>query len=103
MRYIPAFSSYEALAARYMSRNLAYESDRLNGFSRILSEFPPLQGERYIWGLPESRFSSALIWKLEGQPRTGALHTRVSEDGTVLSVPLPSWSWVAWRVASRFG
>ncbi|KAI9859128.1 MAG: hypothetical protein M1813_007084 [Trichoglossum hirsutum] len=87
------------LAGQYLCRNLTHESDRLNAFTGILGAMSSSQGERYLWGLPESSFSGALFWDIPGQPRTIALHRRVSESGDIESIPIPSWSWLAWRSA----
>lgn len=104
----PVLSSsllYEDLAVRYMNRHLTRESDRLNAFTGILRVLSALTGERFVWGLPESRFCSALAWHIPNQPRTFATTTTAfkGEGGAAqdreISFPLPSWSWVAWRSA----
>jgi hypothetical protein len=95
--YYDYSSSYEELARKYMNRLLTFESDRINAFTGIIAGLSALNGERYIWGLPQATFGATLTWGLVGQPRTYATHTRVLEDGKVLSFPIPSWTWFAWK------
>ena len=87
---------------KYSGRLLTNEEDYLNAFSGILHNFEELYHENFIWGLPESLFSSALTWPCETSPpsarkkrRTG-LQSFIQVDGTSAKCPFPSWSWVGW-------
>ena len=93
---------YRILVEKYSGRNFAKEEDYLNAFSGILEKFRELYNEHFVWGLPESLFSSALTWPCETSPplarkkrRTGLQSFR-QVDGTSAKCPFPSWSWVGW-------
>ena len=90
-------SLYEDLVIRFMNRDLASESDRLNAFTGILKALSVLTGEQFVWGLPEGRFCYALTWVMPNQPRTCASQTFQSGQGRRTSFLLPSWSWIAWK------
>lgn len=93
---------YRILVEKYSGRHFKNEEDYLNGFAGILQNFKKLYNEDFVWGLPESLFSSALTWPCETSPpsarkkkRTG-LHSFKQLDGMAAKCHFPSWSWVGW-------
>ena len=92
---------YRILVEKYSARLFTNEEDYLSGFAGILQTFRELYNEKFVWGLPESLFSSALTWPSETSPPTGVtrrigLHSFKQADGTSVKCQLPSWSWVGW-------
>lgn len=94
------YSSYEYLVKTYMRRHLTYASDMLNGLEGMLSVLSSIAHDEFIWGLPESQFAWAMEWSMRGRTRNRAARPVKSENGPVLSIPFPSWSWTAWTCGS---
>ena len=93
--------SYRIFVEKYSARLFTNEEDYLNGFAGILHTFRELYNERFVWGLPESLFSSALTWpcetsSLSSVTRRIGLHSFKDADGTSVKCQFPSWSWVGW-------
>ena len=91
---------YRNSVENYTLRKLTYASDALNAFAGILRALQRSWVNEFFWALPVPYFSSALQWK------TGRVlditirecHVGFKDGRDVLhSVPIPSWSWVAWE------
>ena len=54
-----------------------------------------INNDLYHWSLSESRFDQALVWDF-GTERRKELCRVMSDDGLVLHIPFPSWSWLGW-------
>jgi len=76
---------YASLVHNYSLRNLTQQSDALNAFSGILNMLRPDLGESFVWGLPESNFDAALLWR------------RYHHDPECKREGFPSWSWAGWK------
>ena len=91
---------YRILVEKFSARVFMKEEDYLNGFTGILQTFRKLDNETFVWGLPESFFSSALTWPCETSPPSAkkrvGLHSFREVDGTTTRCRFPSWSWVGW-------
>ena len=85
------FSMYAVTVAEYTSRNLTFESDILNAFAGIGSQFTKKMGKPLLHGLPERYFSKALLWEQ-------AKDVQKRED----TLSIPTWSWAAWRGRSQY-
>ena len=95
---------YQMLVNTYMERQLSFKADILNAFSGICQAFTAIGNEAFHWGLPVSRFDTALCWWLRaGGQRNYALCDQVEGDSVTSSVPFPSWSWAAWHGSSARG
>ena len=93
--------SYRIFVEKYSARHFSNEEDYLNGFAGILQTFKELYNENFVWGLPESLFSSALTWPCENSPTSAikrriGLHSFQQADRTSVKCQFPSWSWVGW-------
>ena len=77
------FSSFTEIVQDYTYRNLGFASDILNAFIGILSALTLSRGTRFLFGLPEQNFDTALLW-------TSTSGLLVFEDHT----SFPSWSWL---------
>ncbi|KAF2828684.1 HET-domain-containing protein [Ophiobolus disseminans] len=53
---------YRNLVDRYSQRNLSYPGDYNDAFVAVLEMISDTTGERFLWGLPCSRFDLALSW-----------------------------------------
>ncbi len=88
------------LVENYSARLFRNEEDYLHGFTGILKIFRKLCNEPFVWGLPESLFSSALTRPCATSPssakRRVGLHSFHKVDGTTTTCRFPSWSWVGW-------
>lgn len=58
---------YSALLNSYLQRQLTFSKDILNAFSGICEAFSAISCETFFWGLPESSFSEAICWTLQGE------------------------------------
>ena len=93
---------YRIFVEKYSGRLFTKEEDYLSGFAGILQNFRELYNERFVWGLPESLFSSALTWPCETSPPSAkhkkriGLHSFKQADGISVKCQFPSWSWVGW-------
>jgi hypothetical protein len=90
------------------------ESDYVDILASILRCFAYTTGEVFHWGLPCSRFSSALTWKCSTLPpiklspegyampdsnpeqRRRALYPSRGTSGSMTHIGIPSWSWLGW-------
>ncbi|KAG0624160.1 hypothetical protein M758_3G228400 [Ceratodon purpureus] len=88
---------YRKLVEVYSVRKLTYEKDGLDAFAGILQHFEKQAGQNFLWALPASLLSTAIMWpcELSATRRLDSCTLR-SEDGTVTRCPFPSWSWVGW-------
>ena len=72
----------------YTSRFLSNEGDILAAFSGIGKEICARLGGEPIYGLPNTHFDLALLWKPDNAP------VRRLKDGRL---KFPSWSWCGWK------
>ena len=88
--------------------------DYVINLTSILRCFTYVTGEVFHWGLPCTRFSSALTWKCSTLPpikispegyampdpnpeqRRRALYPSRGTGGSVAHIGIPSWSWLGW-------
>jgi hypothetical protein len=76
------FEDYEALLNSYTTRELSFESDKLNAITGCLNFITEVKDVPFIYGLPTLDFHYALLWHGEyDRPREG----------------FPSWSWAGWH------
>ena len=80
----PAFTQYSTLMQGYAKRHLSHQSDALAAFTGVLGSLSTRLGDRFIWGLPESLFDAAMLWRS---------HNHFPDRRRP---EFPSWSWVAW-------
>lgn len=91
------FYLYYQLLGSYIHRRLTYQSDLINAFSGVCARLSTVQDDRFFWGLPESRFSRSLGWRLYGVHARNYARTQLAlPDGVMREVPFPSWNWAAW-------
>lgn len=88
------FREYIVLASAYSRRNFTFQEDVINGFTGIMttlcSYFP--EPQNFLVGLPVSYFDQAILWY-----PAGPLDRRTFATFASIKVPLPSWSWLAWK------
>lgn len=98
------FGLYQSLVNAYLERQLSFKADIINAFSGLCQAFTAIEDEKFHWGLPVSRFDTALCWWLRaGGQRNYAFCDQGHSDSTTSSVPFPSWSWAAWHGSSARG
>lgn len=94
-------TDYMEVIGGYTQRRLTVESDIVDAVTALLNAFTKgfkLPGKAFRFGMPLVDLERALLW----QPAANAPHSRrVPSDGT--RAPWPSWSWAAWRGATRYG
>jgi hypothetical protein len=97
--YFNFSSMYEYTVEAYTLRNLSNQNDGLNAVLGILQAFESRFDESFIWGLPLSNMSDALMWQASSTTKETirrAHHPIKVPDGSVVEAPFPSWSWVGW-------
>lgn len=81
------FGDYRAMLWTYSTRQLSYESDKINAISGCLNMLGQRKNVFFIWGLPSVDFHYALLWNgAYDRPRPG----------------FPSWSWAGWHARQNF-
>lgn len=97
------WSNFSALANRFSGLEFSFEGDVLDGFSGITSTLQDVSGERFIWGMPTSRMSLALLWEDSDSSFPDEVPIRRRMERTTLPVSslrkrlrIPSWSWQGW-------
>lgn len=100
-----ALTAYALHVESYTERNLSYQSDILNAFSAIISDFTSQYGFSFCWGLPTALFEFALCWTPPASFPSAESWTEALEDGQHLNFSgtfvnagirrkgFPSWSW----------
>ncbi|KAF2671595.1 HET-domain-containing protein [Microthyrium microscopicum] len=94
---------YSELLREYTRRALSDYSDSLNAFSGLTRALSLKYGDEFIWGLPRSHFAEALLWERYAVTQSNCSQTTVTPNGDICQLPLPSWSWAAWKSISDDG
>ncbi|KAH7146181.1 heterokaryon incompatibility protein-domain-containing protein [Dactylonectria macrodidyma] len=93
----PDFAALDRLLSEYNQRKLTYPEDALPGISGLLAILSRSFEGGFLFGLPETCFDSALMWRAglttEMTRRKDSGHTNL----LALSSRLPSWSWLSWE------
>ncbi|KAL2197642.1 heterokaryon incompatibility protein-domain-containing protein [Corynascus similis CBS 632.67] len=84
----PPWPRFRDLLVDYTRRSLSYNNDIFNACTGLYQHVygPTSQGNRLIFGLPESDFHDALRWE------SYRYTARAPEDDNVI---IPSWSWAS--------
>ena len=85
---------YLRTVEEYTPRMLSFDSDILAAFAGMIKVLSSMFRSRFLYGLPESLFDSALLWQ-----SAGPLVRRNTVPSTARSskVYFPSWSWAGWK------
>lgn len=81
------FSDYKAMLWIYSTRQLSYDSDKINAISGCLNMLGQRKGVQFVWGLPSVDFHYALLWNGAYDRPRGRF---------------PSWSWAGWHARQNF-
>lgn len=84
--YRDPYLEYIIHVEEYTSRLLNYESDRIPAFKGISNVLEERFQTELFWGLPESVFDLALLWR--------PMDMWENAQGRTLGVP--TWSWASW-------
>lgn len=88
---------YQVLVRQFGEREFSFEGDAHDAFAAILKAISRSTGERFLWGMPASRFELGLNWSArEGAERREVLST-LPMTSLNCRVPFPSWSWLGWK------
>jgi hypothetical protein len=90
------FEKYLQHVQEYSKRVLTYEEDVLNAFSAILEDYATRNNTGLCWGLPQDRFSLALMWVNNIESPNRVIPIRRRSQGPNHIHPFPSWSWAGW-------
>ncbi|KAH7011241.1 heterokaryon incompatibility protein-domain-containing protein [Ilyonectria destructans] len=93
----PDFNALSRLLSEYNHRQLTYPEDALPGISGLLALLSRSFEGGFLFGLPETCFDSALMWRTS---LTTEMTRREDSGRTNLldcASPLPSWSWISWE------
>ncbi|KAH8892717.1 HET-domain-containing protein [Thozetella sp. PMI_491] len=82
------FAEYTKVVEQYTTRQLTFNSDILFALEGLLNIFEQSFGSKHVFGLPETLFDTALLWR-----PTQRLKRRVCANGS----QFPSWSWAGWE------
>jgi hypothetical protein len=96
---------YENIAVAFSTRRLTYEADIGRAYLGTQTYLDKKWGgHRFSWGLPHGTFGPYLVWEWpfgsDRRLREGT-HAVRQLDGTIVKVPFPSWSWMAWTEISE--
>jgi hypothetical protein len=86
---------YWELVRDFTARDLTNQEDGMNAFMGIIRAFERNLNQSFFWAIPLSLMESALAWP-SNLDRRDAEHSQKSSDGSIISSPFPSWSWVGW-------
>jgi hypothetical protein len=87
---------YRNLVSLYSQRELSYPGDYNDAFAAVIEMMNDTTGEKFLWGLPCSRFNLALSWDtIYGVYRRHAL-SKLAMTSLNQQVKFPSWSWLGW-------
>lgn len=93
----PDFGNLSGLLSEYNYRQLTYPEDALPGISGLLALLSRSFEGGFLFGLPETCFDSALMWRTSSSVE----RTRREDSGRTnlfdCASPLPSWSWISWE------
>jgi hypothetical protein len=84
-RDLPPFARYASLLRGYANRDLSRSEDALTAFMGITETLRPDLGHIFIWGLPQSMFDAAFLWRT------------MNHFPQRRRAQFPSWSWTAWE------
>lgn len=93
----PDFYALNRLLSEYNDRKLTYPEDALPGISGLLALVSRSFEGGFLFGLPETCFDSALMWRTS---LITEMTRRVDSGRTHLlasACRLPSWSWISWE------
>jgi hypothetical protein len=92
----PPWELYRNLVSTYSQRDLSYPGDYSDAFTAVIQMMDDTKGERFLWGLPCSRFGLALSWDtIYGVHRRNTLST-LAITSLDRRIKFPSWSWLGW-------
>ncbi|KIL88272.1 hypothetical protein FAVG1_08351 [Fusarium avenaceum] len=96
---------YENIAVAFSTRRLTYEADIGRAYLGTQTYLDKKWGgHRFSWGLPHGTFGPFLVWEWpfgsDRRLREGT-HAVREHDGSIVKVPFPSWSWMAWTEISE--
>jgi hypothetical protein len=96
---------YESIAITFSTRSLTYEADIGRAYQATQNYLEKKwAGQKLSWGLPHGTFGPYLVWQRpfdsSRRLRKGT-HAVRQLDGTIVKVPFPSWSWMAWTESSE--
>ncbi|KAF4943085.1 hypothetical protein FSARC_15058, partial [Fusarium sarcochroum] len=96
---------YERIAVTFSTRSLTYEVDIGRAFQATQNYLgKKWPGFKLSWGLPHYTFGPSLMWEWpfhENRRLRKGTHTVRQHDGTIVKLPFPSWSWMAWTEGPR--
>jgi len=87
------YHDYIVHVEEYTSRQLSYESDMIPAFKGISNVLERRFQTEMLWGLAESVFDLALLWRPMSMRKTGL-------EGRTPGVP--TWSWASWPGHIRY-
>ncbi|KAG7424627.1 hypothetical protein Forpi1262_v013704 [Fusarium oxysporum f. sp. raphani] len=96
---------YQHIAVTFSTRRLTYEADigrAYLGTQNYLDK--KWGGHKFSWGLPHGAFGPFLMWEwsfASNRRLRKGTHPVRQLDGTIVKVPFPSWSWMAWTEGGR--
>ncbi|KAH8649815.1 heterokaryon incompatibility protein-domain-containing protein [Xylariales sp. PMI_506] len=85
---------FVAVLEKFLPRQLATDSDRLDALTGILRVFEHSWGQRFFWGMPRSLLEFSLAWTGGENLRRNTARQAIASGG--VSSPFPSWSWAGW-------
>ncbi|KAF8854543.1 HET-domain-containing protein, partial [Acephala macrosclerotiorum] len=94
---LPKFSFYMDMVERYSCRNMSNQGDALIALEGVLEVLRKTMQTHFIWGLPESLFDDALLWR-----QLGPHHRRDVISNGYHGRQFPTWSWVGWEDRSNY-
>ncbi|KAH8889258.1 HET-domain-containing protein, partial [Thozetella sp. PMI_491] len=102
--YVPAgdqsqqlWYKFQRMVSDFTSRDLTEQGDAHDAFAAILEQVQRLDGEKFLWGLPATRFELGLCWEPTRHPvKRRTANTTLPTTSLKRKVPFPSWSYLGW-------
>lgn len=87
---------YRYLVERYSRRDMTFDGDVYNAFQAVVVGLERTSGERFLWGLPVSRFDLAISWDTFHSLKRRTAVSKLPMTSLNVNVIFPSWSWMGW-------
>ena len=97
LKGMPITSMLSSILGDYNSRQHSYPEDTLPGILGLLSILSRSFEGGFLYGLPESCFEAALMWRTGKDPSLTRRRVTSVKNYKASPSQLPSWSWVGWH------
>jgi hypothetical protein len=87
---------YGYLVEQYTRRDMTFDGDAFHAFQAVTVALERISGQRFLWGLPLSRFDLAVSWETFHGLKRRTAFSKLPLTSLNMKVVFPSWSWMGW-------